>query len=275
MNQIWLGNTAIVLLAIELKIGSGTEFEESEAEEGKKVLSMHREKIKPGMDKLIEDQQKDEKLQAVLKKINECRAKHSNENKTQTPSILAQNEKPKFSIVVARRHLSDPCASATSVWQCFRTSNGQVQARSGNQSCLETMVTEHQILFRQEQPHTTGSGLLGQKQLLTKGDNSQGYRIHFTSADNSCYSRIGMVGSDGGIQPINLGPVANRMVIHDQLAHTLGFCTNILALTTKLGFTRAIPTRVMWTSLIDKRSTLSSTGRVGRTLAPLHISAQV
>uniref|UniRef100_A0A183CIQ6 RIC3 domain-containing protein n=1 Tax=Globodera pallida TaxID=36090 RepID=A0A183CIQ6_GLOPA len=95
INQIWFGTIAIVLLAIELKIGSGSgrPYGEGEAEKVKKLLTMHREKMKPAMDKLIEEQQKDEKLQSVLKKLNECRAKHSNESRTQTPSILDQSSR--------------------------------------------------------------------------------------------------------------------------------------------------------------------------------------
>uniref|UniRef100_A0A914I6K8 Uncharacterized protein n=1 Tax=Globodera rostochiensis TaxID=31243 RepID=A0A914I6K8_GLORO len=81
MNQIWFGAIAIVLLTTELEIGSGSGFNENEADEVKKLLAMHREKMKPAMDKLIEEQQKDEKLQSVLKKLNECRAVHLNENR--------------------------------------------------------------------------------------------------------------------------------------------------------------------------------------------------
>uniref|UniRef100_A0A183BN63 Metalloendopeptidase n=1 Tax=Globodera pallida TaxID=36090 RepID=A0A183BN63_GLOPA len=235
MNQIWFGTIAIVLLAIELKIGSGSGSgrpygeisEQRQAEEVKKLLTMHREKMKPAMDKLIEEQQKDVPLQSMLKKLNECRAKHSNESRTQTPSILELNEKSKF---------------AGALWQGdIFLSPSQVQLLFGDVgrfkrgAGIRNVLRQWPMNIKYSFDESINNELKGRIQralnfwnekscLNLTEDNSDGTisRIHFTSADNGCYSRIGMLRVDF-TQSINLGPgCESDGIIHHQLAHTLG-----------------------------------------------------
>uniref|UniRef100_A0A914I604 Metalloendopeptidase n=1 Tax=Globodera rostochiensis TaxID=31243 RepID=A0A914I604_GLORO len=235
MNQIWFGTIAIVLLAIELKMGSGSGRlydEQIQVEQVKKLLAMHREKMKPAMDKLTEEQQKDEKLQSMLKKLNECRAKHSNESRTKTPSILELNEKSKFSGALWQ---GDIFLTPAQVQLLFGDVSKQATGRFKRGAGIGNVLRQWPMDIKYSFDESINNELKGRiERALTfwnkksclnlTEDNSDGTisRIHFTSADNGCFSRIGMVRVDF-TQPINLGPgCESDGIIHHQIAHTLG-----------------------------------------------------